>query len=157
MPQPRDHSVRCVPRRSAGFTMVSALFILVVLAALGAALAKISMRQQLGSAAEIESARARQGARAGLEWAAFQVLRSPAPPSAAPACFGTTSFSVPGITGMTVTVNCSSTAGSDGALSAVFYQLVANACNSPSAGACPHSGSPGVTYVESQLSWTVMR
>jgi len=46
--------------------MVSALFILVVLAVLGAALANISMRQQLGSAAEIQAARARQGARAGL-------------------------------------------------------------------------------------------
>ena len=48
--------------------MVSALFVLVVLAALGAALAKISQRQQLGSAAEIDAARAYQSARAGLEW-----------------------------------------------------------------------------------------
>ena len=43
-----------------GFTLVSVLFIVVVLAGLGAAIAHISQRQHLGSAAEIESARALQ-------------------------------------------------------------------------------------------------
>jgi len=137
--------------------MVSALFILVELAALGAALANISQRQQLGSAAEVNAARALQTARAGLEWAAFQVLRNPAPPSAAPACFGTTSFSVTGLTGFTVTVRCTRTDATDGATSLAFYQLVANACNSPSSGACPNTGTPAITYAESQLSWTVSR
>jgi MSHA biogenesis protein MshP len=37
--------------RAGGFTLVSVIFILVVLAALGAALASMSMRQQMGSAA----------------------------------------------------------------------------------------------------------
>lgn len=36
-------------RRQRGFTLVSVVFILVVLAALGAALASISVRQQMGS------------------------------------------------------------------------------------------------------------
>jgi MSHA biogenesis protein MshP len=131
--------------------MVSALFILVVLAVLGAAVANISLRQQLGSAAEIQASRARQGARAGLEWAAFQVLRNPAAPAAAPACFGSTSFAVAGLSGYTVTVSCTRTDATDGALALAFYQLVANACNSPS------SGTPATTYAESQLSWTVAR
>ncbi|MCK7499113.1 MAG: hypothetical protein MZW92_57995 [Comamonadaceae bacterium] len=38
-----------------------------------------------------------------------------------------------------------------------FYRLVANACNAPSGGACPAGGTPGTTYVERQLTWTVMR
>jgi MSHA biogenesis protein MshP len=137
--------------------MVSALFILVVLAVLGAALANISVRQQLGSAAEIQAARARQVARAGLEWAAFQVLRNPAAPATAPACFGSTSFIVAGVSGFTVTVRCTRTDATDGALALAFYQLIANACNSPSSGACPNTGTPATTYVESQLSWTVAR
>lgn len=139
--------------------MVSMLFILVVLALLGAALARISQRQQLGSAAEIDASRAFQSARAGLEWAAFQVLRNPAPPGAAPACFGATSFTPPGsLSRFTVTVNCTRTSASDGATALVFYQLVANACNVPSAGACPNSAAaPATTYVERQLSWTLMR
>jgi len=144
-----------------GFTLVSMLFILVVLAALGAALAKISVRQQLGSAAEIEAARAYQSARAGLEWAAFQVLRNPPLPAAAPACFGTTSLIPAGLGSYTVTVNCTRTPGSgtlsDGSSALAFYRLVANACNAPSSGACPASGTPAATYVERELSWTTAR
>lgn len=157
------------PRRSGwkgpaphGFTLVSALFLLVVLTALGAALASISLRQHLGSAAEIESARALQAARAGLEWAAFQVLRNPAPPAAAPACFAAASFVAAAFPDFTITVNCTRTPAtgtvSDGATTLVFFQLVANACNAPSGGACPSSAAaPDRTYVERQLSWTVMR
>lgn len=144
-----------------GFTLVSALFVLVVLAALGATLAQVSLRQQLGSASEIEAARAFQAARAGLEWGAFQALRNPAPPAAAPACFGTTSFAPAGLTGFTVTVSCTRTPASgtlaDGATALAFFQLVANACNAPSGGACPGSGTPQPTYVERQLVRTVVR
>jgi MSHA biogenesis protein MshP len=144
-----------------GFTLVSVLFILVVLAALGAAIANISMRQQLGSAAEVESARALQAARAGVEWAAFQVLRNPAPPAAAPACFSTTSFSAAGLSDFTITVSCTRTPTSgtvsDGATALAFFQLVANACSSPSGGACPNTGTPPTSYVERQLTWTVSR
>ena len=144
-----------------GFTLVSAVFILVVLAALGAALARISMRQHLGSAAEVEAARVLQSARAGLEWGAFQVLRVPPPPAAPPACFGATSFSAAGLSGYTVTVHCTRTPASgtlsDGATALAFYQLIANACNAPSAGACPTAGPPASTYVERELTWTVVR
>jgi MSHA biogenesis protein MshP len=148
-------------RQSRGFTLVSVVFILVALAALGVALAGISVRQQMGSAAALESARALQAARAGLEWAAFQVLRSPAPPAAAPACFATTSFTVPGLAAYTITVSCTRTPGagtiSDGATALAFYTLVANACNAPAVGACPTIGTPQPTYVERQLTWTVVR
>lgn len=154
----RSTSTTSPERRATGFTLVSVLFIIVVLAALGAAITKVSTRQHLGSAAEVESARALQAARAGLEWAAFQVLRNPAPPAAAPSCFGTTSFTAAGLTAYTVTVSCSQTAGSDGSTALAFYQLTANACNAPSSGACPNAGSnPGTTYVERQLAWTVVR
>jgi MSHA biogenesis protein MshP len=148
-------------RARRGFTLVSVLFVLVVLTALGAALAQVSLRQQLGSAAEIEAARALQGARAGLEWAAFQVLRNPAPPAAAPACFAAASFTVSGLDGITVTVSCSRTPASgtlsDGADQLAFYEVVANACNAPSGGACPAGGTPAVTYVERQLTWRLVR
>jgi MSHA biogenesis protein MshP len=156
-----EHSAnRPAPR---GFTIVSMLFILVVLAVLGVALAKMATRQQMGSAADLEQARAQQSARAGLEWAAWQLLRNPAPPAAAPACFGTTSFSPGGsLADFTVTLSCSRTPGSgtlsDGDASLVFYQVVANACNLSNASACPSSASaPPAHYVERQLSWTLVR
>jgi BirA family biotin operon repressor/biotin-[acetyl-CoA-carboxylase] ligase len=99
---------------------------------------------------------------AGLEWAAFQVLRNPAPPAAAPACFATTSFTVAGLSAFTITVSCTRTPGSgtvsDGATALAFYTLVANACNAASAGTCPTAAAaPEVTYVERQLTWTVAR
>jgi MSHA biogenesis protein MshP len=154
----RSTSTTSPERRSAGFTLVSVLFIVVVLAALGAAITKVSTRQHLGSAAEVESARALQAARAGLEWAAFQLLRNPAPPAAAPACFSTASFNAAGLTNYTITVSCNRTAGTDGSTTLAFYQLTANVCNAPSSGACPNSSaSPSKTYVERQLAWTVMR
>jgi MSHA biogenesis protein MshP len=137
------------------------LFVLVVLAALGAALANMSMRQHMGSAAELAAARAVQAARAGVEWAAFQVLRSPGPAGVAPACFASTSFALAGLSDFTVTVNCTRTPGtgtvSDGASNLVFFELVATACNAPSGGTCPSTASLSETYVERQLSWTVMR
>lgn len=147
--------------RPNGFTLVSAVFILVVLAALGAALAKVSVRQHLGSAAEFEAVRAQQSARAGLEWGAFQVMRVPPPPAAPPACFSATSFSAAGLPNFTVTVNCTRTPASgtqsDGATALAFYQVVANACNAPSSGACPTAGTPSTQYVERQLTWTLVR
>lgn len=150
---------RCARRARphAGFTLVSVVFVLVVLALLGSALASVSLRQQLGSAAELEHARALQAARAGLEWAAFQVLRNPAPPAAAPACFGATNLTPGGLDAFTVSVACTRTDGTDGATSLAFYRLVATACNAPSAGACPATGTPSATYVERQLAWTVAR
>lgn len=134
--------------------MVSVIFILVVLAALGAAMASFSQRQHLGAAAELNAARAYQAAFAGLEWASFQVLRNPAPPGAAPACPGNTHIK---LGDFVVTVSCSRSAASDGASNLVFYQLVANACNAPVGGACPATGTPQPTYAERQLSRTVVR
>ncbi len=142
-----------------GFTMMSLLFILVVLAALGAALVSVSSRQQDGMAVDIENARAAQAARAGLEWAAWQVLRNPAPPAAAPACFGTTSLTPGGNLGsLVVTVSCSRSTGTDGATALVFYQVTATACNAPSSGSCPNTAAaPSAVYVERQLSSTLSR
>ncbi len=151
------------PRHSAGrgFTLVSVLFVLVVLAALGAAMATLSQRQHMGAAAELQSVQALQAARAGLEWAVLEVLRNPAPPAAAPGCFAPASFDVEALPGFTITVQCSRTPAngslSDGATALVFYALTANACNAPSAGSCPAAGALAPTYVERQLAWTVVR
>ena len=150
-----DRPPRWAPAR--GFTLVSVIFIIVVLAALGTALAAISQRQHLGAAAELEQARAMQAARAGLEWAAFQVLRNPAPPAAAPACPALSSFVPADLGNFTVTVNCTRSTGSDGPDALSFYQLVANACNAPAGGSCPATVKTEPTYVERQLSWMVQR
>lgn len=152
------------PSLQRGFAMVSALFILVVLSVLGAAIASISVRQQVGSAVELNTARAYQAARAGLEWGAFSVM-IPAPPDAPavdtpPACFATNNMSLTGeMAGFVVSVECTRTGPlSDGEGSRTYYQLVATACNAPTSGSCAVTpASPQSTYVERRLNWTIGR
>lgn len=144
--------------RIQGFTMMSMLFILVALAALGTALASLSQRQQLGSAGELAAAKAYQAAFAGLEWGSYQVLSV----AGQPACFATKSWVLPDrLSDFTVTVSCTRTPGagavSDGDASLAFYELVASACNAPSGGACPATGTPGLTYAERQLARSLSR
>lgn len=140
-------------RSPRGFTMMSMLFILVVLAALGTALAALSQRQQLGIAGELAAAKAYQAAFAGLEWGSHQVLRA----GGQPACFATRSIAMTDqLAGNTVTVSCTRTPASgtvaDGDQALAFYTLVATACNLPASGACPNAATTEPTYAERQLS-----
>ncbi|MFG6413289.1 agglutinin biogenesis protein MshP [Roseateles sp. DC23W] len=132
-----------------GFTMMSMLFILVVLAALGVALASLTQRQQLGSAGELAAAKAYQAAFAGLEWGSHQILRA----GGQPACFGTRSFALPDqLADFTVTVTCARATATDGEQALAFYTLVATACNIASGGACPNGATTEPAYAERQLS-----
>lgn len=141
--------------------MVSVVFILVVLAALGAALAGISQRQHLAAASELQAARAYQAARAGLEWWAYWQANAG---TANGDCMPTNSI-VPGgtLSDFTVTLTCTRTpaaypaTASDGATTLTFWTVVANACNAPANGACPATSTPAATYVERQLTWTIVR
>lgn len=144
--------------RHRGFTLMSMLFILVALAALGVALASLSQRQQLGSAGEMAASKAYQAALAGLEWGSYQVLTG----SSRPACFATRSIALPDqLSDFTVTVSCTRTPASgtvsDGDQTLAFYELLATACNLSSGGVCPNSATTEPTYVERQLSRTLSR
>jgi len=139
-----------------GFTMMSMLFILVALAALGVALASLSQRQQLGSAGEMASAKAYQAALAGLEWGSYQVLRG----GAQPPCFANRNIALPDqLSDFTVTVTCARNpaAGTtvDGEAILAFYVVQATACNITSAGTCPNGATTEPTYAERQLSRTL--
>jgi Tfp pilus assembly protein PilX len=59
-----------------GFLLVTAIFLLVILAALGAFILTISGTQQTSSALDVQGSRAYQAARAGIEWASDQLLIS---------------------------------------------------------------------------------
>ena len=64
----------CRPPR--GFGIVTAVFLLVVLAGLGAALVNLSTVQHTASALDVQGARAYQAARAGIEWGLYRQLRN---------------------------------------------------------------------------------
>lgn len=150
-----------------GFTIVSAIFILVVLAALGAFIAVVSTTQQVGSAMDVQGARAYQAARAGIEWGAYQVWANNATRNGAGASnscgFANASFGFPAaaatLSGFTVTVSCTRTPDPAGAANGgpAVYSITAVACNMPVGGppaACP--GAAGsANYVERRITVTL--
>lgn len=137
--------------KARGFALVSAIFILVVLAALGAFMLSVSSSQQIGSALDVQGVRAYQAARAGIEWGLYRQLRENY-------CAGgvqTNSFQ-PGaaaFAGFTVTVVCTPTADPGGFGGPTVYRLEATACNQPDGvpAACPNTNNPGQFYVERRL------
>lgn len=129
----------CRPPR--GFGIVTAVFLLVVLAGLGAALVNLSSAQHTASTLDVQGARAYQAARAGIEWGLYRQLRLNN-------CQPSSSFVVPP-NGFTVTVRCVPTTG-PGTLQR--YQLVATACNRPVGGVCSAaSASNNTDYVQRML------
>lgn len=56
-----------------GFSLVSAIFLLVVLAVLGAAMVSFSTAQNQDLAMDVMGSRAYQAANAGIEWAAYNI------------------------------------------------------------------------------------
>lgn len=110
--------------RQSGFALVTAIFILVVLAGLGAAMVTISTAQHTTVALDVQSARALQAARAGVEWGAYQVLQVT---NACPASPATLTYAGTPLSGFTTTVTCSVTVHSEGANNVSLYVLSSTA------------------------------
>lgn len=174
---------RSGPGRQAGFAIASAIFLLVILAGLGAFMVTLSGNQQLGLAQDVNGSRALLAARAGLDWGACMMVRSPdgtnfcgTGNAAAPvvafytACAGAAGASsldhaagaFAGLTDFTVSVSCAKTCVDEGTAcpagvggSSNLYLITATACNSPTAGACPNTIDPGPLYVERQVTTLV--
>ena len=89
-------------RTQSGFTLVSAIFVMVVLAVLSVSLVTISSVAHTTSAQHIQSVRANYAVRTGIEWATARAA------TGCPA--GTTSFTPGGtLAGFTVKVTCTQT------------------------------------------------
>lgn len=133
------------PRRaglSAGVGLVTAIFLLVVLAGLGVAAVRIFNVQQASSSLDVDGARAYQAARAGIEWGLFHRLRNNTCPSQ--------SFALPADSALrrfTVTVTCTQVEGPNDAggsnANTTRWRIVAIACNEPVGGACTGDATGG--------------
>ena len=64
-------------QRQHGFAAISAIFLIVVVGALGAVMLTVSNTQQLTSAKDVQGTRAYWAAQGGLEWAIASVVVSP--------------------------------------------------------------------------------
>jgi MSHA biogenesis protein MshP len=124
-------------RRQAGVGILTAIFLLVVLAGLGVAMVGIYTAQQASTNVDLLGAQAYQSARAGLEWGIFQRLRSNACTDANTAANPfTASFRMPAGSALAAfTVNVSCTVSGAGPLARALIR--SDACNMPdAAGKC---------------------
>lgn len=138
-------------RRQSGFVLVLAIFMIVSLAAIGVYLVTISTTQVEAGVQDEQGARAYQAARAGIDWAAYQLLQKPAAAYTVACNAGSTSLLLPlttgGFAGYSALVGCQSTATeTEGAATVRSYLITVTGCNQT---ACP--GTAGPTYVERQL------
>ena len=136
------------PRPQRGFAIISAIFIVVVLASLGAFAVSISTMQHISSALDIQGTRVLHAARTGLEWGAYMVARNGASPSCLPSTSNTLPATATSMVGITVTVSCDPTY-------APVYKITATACNQASGGVCPNTTNPSNTYVERQVEMSL--
>jgi MSHA biogenesis protein MshP len=124
-----------------GFSLVSAIFLLVVIAALGTFAVTLSTAQQQSAALDVLGARAYQAARTGIEWGAYQIIQSDVAASGfAGACQTGGVLPQPGalpgtLSGFGVSVGCSASAHSEVAATVTMYRLTSTASTGAPAGA----------------------
>lgn len=125
-------------RTESGFVLPTAIFLLVILAALATYMVSLSRTSHLGSALDVQGTRAYLAARAGIEWGAWQLLRNSS------CVAGPTPVALTGtLTAFSVDVSCTQSGSyPDGADTVDVYVITSTA----------KSGASGqVDYVERQI------
>ena len=75
-PEPNIADIGLPLRQARGFSIVSAIFLLVVLSLLGSLMLTFSTVQHITGAQDVQGSRAYQAARAGIEWGLYQLLQT---------------------------------------------------------------------------------
>ena len=137
-----------------GFNIVTAIFLIVVLALLGVFIVSVSGLQQTGARLDLQGVRGYQAARAGIEWAAFMVLDpnnalNPVTCGTAFVACPAASTTLPALAGSlspySVTVTCGATATTEGTREIRVFDIKSTAT----------TGTPGTAgYIERQLQAT---
>jgi MSHA biogenesis protein MshP len=141
---------RC--RRQAGFALVSGIFILVILATLGAFMVSVSGFQHTSSTLDVLGSRAYHAARSGIEWGAYQVTDGASGTPFAIACVTAPNSQVIAMAGtmaaFTVTVDCDAFVTTEAGVTVTLYQITSTAS---------HGDINTATYVERQMQATIGR
>lgn len=124
----------------------TAIFLIVIMAALAAFIAKVTAAANAQAGQDMQGARALQAARAGIEAGLYAVrVKS--------SCAGGTLSNLPGLTGFKVSWVCSRYAFTESGSSKVVWQIQSTAC-STSGASCPSTDATeqqGVDYTERQI------
>ena len=136
-------------RPQQGFAAIAAIFLVVVLAALGAFMVTFSNTQQLTSAQDVQGSRAYWAARAGLEWGIGSVSAvNPASAVVAATCNTATPLSIDGFS-VKVTCTGDNAPYSEGGVSKYVFQFTSIAKT---------AGSPGsIGYIDRSISASMER
>ena len=134
-----------------GFALISAIFLLVTLAALGAFIAVVTTTAHVGSALDIATVRSYFAARAGAEWGAAKTADLAF-------CAANPSNNIGMLDGVAITVACSTVAAGDMDEQGLgtIYALTATACTHPQAGVCPGAASTE-NYAERRVTILIER
>lgn len=128
-----------LPIRQQGFAAIAAIFLVLILAALGAFMVSFSNTQQLNSAQDVQGSRAYWAARAGLEWAVAGVLATaPVAPAMTPLATCPVATPPSTVEGFTVTITCASQAYLEGGITRTVFSLVSTATNGGATGSVGH-------------------
>jgi MSHA biogenesis protein MshP len=106
---------------SCGFVLISAIFLLVVISALGLFAVTISNTQQQSSVMDALGSRAYQAAKTGIEWGSYQISKG-----GVTSCASFPQPTMPAgtqLSAFNVTVNCTSTTYTEGISTYSIYQL----------------------------------
>lgn len=133
----------------AGFAAIAAIFLVVVLAAMGAFMVSFSNTAQLTSAQDQQGVRAYWAARGGLEWGLAQVTTNPATVCPAPA--STTTSSSFTLDGFALTVSTTANCYLEGGVPVFLYRVQATA--SPAGTPAPVRGD--LNFIERSVSATL--
>lgn len=119
MSAPAGTKRKACPAGQAGFSLVAAVFLIVVLAALAAFAVQVAMSQAQGANTELLQAQAQAAAQTGIEYGANIALQSPAPGT----CRANTTLRLnqPGLAGFVVTLGCVRTSHQIGAGPTTYY------------------------------------
>ena len=109
-------------KQNSGFSLITAIFLLVILASLGAFIVTVAGVQQTSSALDVQGSRAYHAARSGIDWGTYQVLINSS-------CTPTTTLTGMGgtLSGFTTTVVCSSSTQVEGGVTVQVYQITSTA------------------------------
>ena len=156
--------------RSRGFVLMAALFLIVTFAAIGAYLVTISTGQIEAATQDEQGARAHLAARAGVDWAAYQLLRRGDVPPAAAGDFGPTCRSAANTATATlnlgslggpasgdafrVTVTCTRSTEAEGGVTVEIFEITSVGCNKDP---CSAANAGQSTYAERELSLVLAR
>jgi len=119
-----EHHGRCESHQ-AGFTLMSAVFILVVLTLIGTFIVSIASMARTSDTLGMQGTRAYYAAKSGLEWGIFKVAPSNgSPPYNCPTSPTTLTFSQGAMTGFTTTVTCTQNQFSEAGVNYNMFQII---------------------------------